>query len=189
MNINFFLKLLFVEPMDCNIINLVYRMGGRWVYSDSLEYIECAEVFENGNIDYLSITHMTKKYKVEFVMPNVNKLCYVKLGKSLDDVGVIFLENDDGINDIVALILELDYKSFIHIYPFEETVLKQPNLGTQCSATVGMDFGVGSLVIDFGAGSSGMDFGVGSLVTYFGAGSLKMVGGSMVSDKGKKANG
>lgn len=105
--------------MNCDVITLVYHFGGRWVHIPSLEYIEGREAVESGDIDFLSVTHMVKKYREEFGMSDVKKLCYLKPRKSLEN-GLKNLENDDGINDMVAMFMELDVSNSIHVYPVND---------------------------------------------------------------------
>ncbi|KAH6771027.1 Alanyl-tRNA synthetase [Perilla frutescens var. hirtella] len=68
-------------------------------------------------------------------MPEVKKLCYIKPGKNLVD-GVSLLENDDGINDIVASVLDCKDDSSVHIYPYDDIVVRKNVIGTQSSANV-----------------------------------------------------
>lgn len=118
--------------MDFNIITVIYHKGGRWVNTDSLEYVGGKQVVEKGDIDFLSFTHMIKKYKEKFKMKEVNKLCYLKPGDNSVNSGVLILENNDGINDIVARLLEQNNECPVHIYPFDDCVMKQV-INTQCS--------------------------------------------------------
>ncbi|KAH6806485.1 hypothetical protein C2S51_031316 [Perilla frutescens var. frutescens] len=116
-----------IENMEVSLIKLSYHNRGRWVLSKHPQYVEGKNLVENGDIDFLSFTHMIKKYKHEFGMH----------------------ESDDGINDIVASVLELNYAGCIHVCPYDEMVLNhnkpplvhemvvnQPDLNTQASANL-----------------------------------------------------
>lgn len=63
--------------------------------------------------------HMIKKYNRDFGMTGVNKLCHLKPGNTLCDNGLMILQNDDGINEIIAFVLELNNKKCVHFFPFD----------------------------------------------------------------------
>lgn len=113
-------------------------------------------------------------------MTGVNKLCYLKPDNSL-----MILQNDDGINDIVAFVLELNYKKCVHIYPFDEIIFKQPHLDTQCSANLGSGGFVDENASGFGAGGfvdeNASGSGAGGFVNDKGSGSGA---GEIVNEKG-----
>ncbi|KAH6770758.1 hypothetical protein C2S52_015561 [Perilla frutescens var. hirtella] len=160
-----------IENMEVSLIKLSYHNRGKWVLFKHAQYAGGKKLVENGDIDFLSFTHMIKKYKQEFRMHEVNKLVYLKPGKKLSDNALMILESDDGINDIVASVLEMNYDDFIHIYPYDELVLNhkksvlvdeivvnQPDLSTQASANLmceAPDLGLNTNEIDMGVGLQG----------------------------------
>ena len=47
-------------------IDLIFHYGGRWEYSPELCYVDGeTEIVENFDVDFLSFTHMMKKYRID----------------------------------------------------------------------------------------------------------------------------
>ena len=101
-------------------VDLIFHYGGKWEYNLELYYVDGeTEIVENFDVDFLSFTHMMKKYCIDLKFLNVSKLYALKPGHRLHD-GLYLLVDDQSILKMV----EYNRNKFglheVHIYGHHE---------------------------------------------------------------------